>query len=150
MGLGTSVAGVDAVADADIIVCCTGATEPLFDGSLVKETAVVVAIGSHEPDSRELDDILMARASIYVESLSSSLREAGDVVRALASGAITGPEHLNTLADLVHGRKPRPSGKPAVFKTTGMPWQDLALAAAVYEAYSEEALVPLSPGAGQS
>jgi ornithine cyclodeaminase/alanine dehydrogenase-like protein (mu-crystallin family) len=37
---------------------------------------------------------------------------------------------------LVRGRKPRPAGKPAVFKTTGMPWQDLALAAAVYEIYS--------------
>lgn len=133
MGLDTSAAGADDVADADIIVCCTGAAEPLFDGSLVGETAVVVAIGSHEPDSRELDDTLMSRASIYVESLGSSQREAGDVVQALASGAIAGPERLNTLTDLVHGRKPRPAGKPAVFKTTGMPWQDLALAAAVYE-----------------
>jgi ornithine cyclodeaminase/alanine dehydrogenase-like protein (mu-crystallin family) len=136
MGLDTSVAGTDAVADADIIVCCTGAAEPLFDGSLVKETAVVVAIGSHEPNRRELDDCLMSRASIYVESLSSSQREAGDVLKALASGAIAGPERLNTLTDLVRGRKPRPAGRPAVFKTTGMPWQDLALAAAVYEIYS--------------
>jgi len=138
MGLDTSAAGADDVADADIIVCCTGAAEPLFDGSLVKETAVVVAIGSHEPDSRELDDTLMSRASIYVESLSSSQREAGDVIQALASGAIAGPERLNTLTDLVHGRKPRPVGQPAVFKTTGMPWQDLALAAAVYESFSQD------------
>jgi ornithine cyclodeaminase len=135
MGLDTSVVGANAVADADIIVCCTGATEPLFDGSIVRETAVVVAIGSHEPDSRDLDDTLMSRAGIYVESLSSSQGEAGDVVLAMASGALAGPESLNTLTDLVRGRKPRPAGKPAVFKTTGMPWQDLALAAAVYEIY---------------
>jgi ornithine cyclodeaminase/alanine dehydrogenase-like protein (mu-crystallin family) len=136
MGLDTSVAGTDAVADADIIVCCTGAAEPLFDGSLVKETFVVVGIGSHEPNSRELDDNLMSRASIYVESLSSSQREAGDIVQALASGAIARAERLNPLTDLVRGRRPRPADKPAVFKTTGMPWQDLTLAAAVYEIYS--------------
>ena len=146
-GLDTSVAGADDVAGADLVVCCTGAAEPLFDGSHVKETAVVVAIGSHEPDSRELDDILMSRASIYVESLSSSQREAGDVVQALASGAIAGPERLNTLTDLVHGRKPRPAGKPAVFKTTGMPWQDLALAAAVYENHAAGASGSASTGA---
>lgn len=139
MGLDASVVGEGAVADADIIVCCTAATQPLFDGSLVKKNAVVVAIGSHEPGSRELDDALMSRASIYVESLSSSRREAGDVIQALASGAIPGPHHLNTLRDLVHGRKPRQADQPAVFKTTGMPWQDLALAVAVYEAYSTDA-----------
>jgi ornithine cyclodeaminase len=149
MGLDTSVAGVDAVADADIIVCCTAAAQPLFDGSLVKETAVVVAIGSHEPDSRELDDTLMSRASVYVESLSSSQREAGDIVQALRSGAIAGPERLNTLADLVHGRAPRPMEQPAVFKTTGMPWQDLALAAAVYEAYSSRGSDPAAAWRGE-
>ena len=87
----------------------------------------------------------MSRSSIYVESLGSSQREAGDIVQALASGAIAGPERLNTLADLVRGRKPRPAGRPAVLKTTGMPWQDLAVAAAAYEAYSSQASDPV-PG----
>jgi len=116
---------------------------PLFDGSLVKEDAVIVAIGSHEPDMRELDDALMSRSSIYVESLGSSQREAGDIVQALASGAIAGPDRLDTLADLVRGRRPRPAGRPAVFKTTGMPWQDLAVAAAAYEANSSQTSDPV-------
>jgi ornithine cyclodeaminase/alanine dehydrogenase-like protein (mu-crystallin family) len=135
IGLNAVVSSADAVADADLIVCCTGSTEPLFDGSLIQDTAVVVAIGSHEPESRELDDALMSRADIYVESLRSSLLEAGDIIQAMASGAIAGPGRLNTLADMVSGRTLRQEGRPAVFKTTGMPWQDLAIAVAAYEAH---------------
>lgn len=143
MGLTAAVAGDHQVADADLVVCCTGSSLPLFDGSMVKDDAVVIAIGSHEPDKRELDDALLSRSSIYVESLDSWQREAGDIILALASGAVPDPEQLNTLADLVQGRKLRPSGRPAVFKTTGMPWQDLAVAAAVYEAYLSEASDPV-------
>lgn len=138
LGLNAEVTDADKVADADLIVCCTGSAEPLFDGSLVKDSAVVVAIGSHEPERRELDDALMSRADIYVESLRSSQREAGDILQAMASGAIAGPERLTTLADLVSGHVQRQEGRPAVFKTTGMPWQDLAIAAAAYEACSAE------------
>jgi ornithine cyclodeaminase/alanine dehydrogenase-like protein (mu-crystallin family) len=150
IGLNAEVSSVDKVADADLIICCTGSTEPLFDGSLIQDTAVVVAIGSHEPESRELDDTLMSRADIYVESLRSSQREAGDIIQAMASGAIAAPEHLNTLADLVSGRKHRQEGRPAVFKTTGMPWQDLAIAAAAYEAYSPEISDPALTWSGRS
>lgn len=142
MGMAAEVSGTGHVAAADLIICCTGSSEPLFDGSLVKDTAVVVAIGSHEPESRELDDALMSRADIYVESLESSQREAGDIIQAMASGAIPGPERLSTLADLVAGHKGRHAGRPAVFKTTGMPWQDLAIAAAAYEACSQATADP--------
>jgi len=135
IGLNAEVSGADAVADADLIICCTGSTEPLFEGSLIHDTAVVVAIGSHEPERRELDDALMSRADIFVESLRSSQREAGDIIQAMASGAIAGPERLKTLADLVSGRQRRQEGRPAVFKTTGMPWEDLAIAVAAYEAH---------------
>jgi ornithine cyclodeaminase/alanine dehydrogenase-like protein (mu-crystallin family) len=136
IGLNADVSSVDKVADADLVICCTGSAWPLFDGSRVKDKAVVVAIGSHEPDKRELDDALMSRAGIYVESLRSSLNEAGDIIQALASGAIAGPESLNTLADVVSGRVHVQEDRPAVFKTTGMPWEDLAIAAAAYEACS--------------
>lgn len=150
MGLNAEACDNDKVTDADLIICCTGSAEPLFDGLLVKGTAVVVAIGSHEPESRELDDALMSRADIYVESLRSSQREAGDIIQAMASGAIAGPDRLNTLADLVCGRKRMQEGRPAVFKTTGMPWQDLAIAAAAYEAYSPEISDPALTWSGRS
>ena len=101
---------------------------------MVKASAVVVAIGSHDREHRELDDTLLARATVCVESKDSAEREAGDVIQAMESGAIAGPAQLITLADLVLKRREVAADRPAVFKTTGMPWEDLAVATALYEA----------------
>jgi ornithine cyclodeaminase/alanine dehydrogenase-like protein (mu-crystallin family) len=121
--------GVDElVSAADVICCCTTAREPLFDGALVAGHAAVVAIGSHEPDARETDDALAARAAIVVESRASALREAGDVILAIGSGAVA-PERLITLAELVRGA-PVPAG-PRLFKSTGMSWEDAVVATAL-------------------
>ena len=109
--VGRDAAGADElVRAADIICCATTAREPLFDGSLVADRATVVAIGSHEPEARETDDALARRATVVVESRVSALREAGDVIAAIASGALA-EGSLVTLADLVCGRavgRPRP------------------------------------------
>jgi ornithine cyclodeaminase/alanine dehydrogenase-like protein (mu-crystallin family) len=120
----------DLVAAADIICCCTTAREPLFDGDLVADRAAVVAIGSHEPDVREVDDALARRATVVVESRASALREAGDVIAAIASGALAQDE-LVTLAELVTGEPALDMGRPRLFKSTGMAWEDAVVAAAV-------------------
>ncbi|GAA4287508.1 ornithine cyclodeaminase family protein [Georgenia daeguensis] len=122
-----------AVEQADLICCCTASPTPLFDGSLVKDGAVVVAMGSHFPDEREVDDALVRRASVVVESRASTLREAGDVVIPLASGALREDE-LVTLHDVVTGRARLDAPGPRLFKGTGMPWEDLVVASAIYRA----------------
>jgi ornithine cyclodeaminase/alanine dehydrogenase-like protein (mu-crystallin family) len=120
----------DLVAAADIICCCTTAREPLFDGDLVADRAAVVAIGSHEPDVREVDDALVRRATVVVESRASSLREAGDVIAAIASGALD-QDDLVTLAELVREQPALDTGRPRLFKSTGMAWEDAVVGAAV-------------------
>ena len=129
--LGAEPATADAVAQADVVCCCTTAREPLFDGDAVAEEATVVAIGSHEPGAREVDERLAARATVVVESRASALREAGDVIAAIEAGAI-GPEALHGLAALVRGELSPAPGRPRLFKSTGMAWEDLVLAAAVH------------------
>ena len=117
------------VAAADVICCATTAREPLFDGSLVADRATVVAIGSHEPEARETDDTLAGRATVVVESRTSALREAGDVIGAIDAGVLREDE-LVTLADLVCGRASVPAG-PRLFKSTGMAWEDAVVASAL-------------------
>ena len=122
-------AGVnELVTTADIVCCCTTAREPLFDGSLVADHSVVVAIGSHEPDLRETNDALAARATVVVESRASALREAGDVILAIEAGA-TSPDELVTLAELVRGDARPDPARPRFFKSTGMSWEDAVIAA---------------------
>jgi len=125
--LGRDHTGADElVAAADIIVCATTASAPLFDGSLVADHATVVAIGTHDPDARETDDALARRATAVVESRVSALREAGDVITAIESGALEQDE-LVTLAELISGAE-IPDG-PRLFKSTGMSWEDAVMAA---------------------
>jgi ornithine cyclodeaminase/alanine dehydrogenase-like protein (mu-crystallin family) len=112
---------------ADIVCCCTTARAPLFDGALVADHATVVAIGSHEPEARETDDALAGRATIVVESHASALREAGDVIAAIAAGA-TSADRLVTLAALVRGAE-IDARRPRLFKSTGMAWEDAVVAA---------------------
>jgi ornithine cyclodeaminase/alanine dehydrogenase-like protein (mu-crystallin family) len=129
---GTSAAAADirAVSTADVVVCTTAAQSPLFDGALVADHTVTVAIGSHSPDAREVDTTLVRRSSVVVESRASALREAGDVVVPIAEGAFDA-EDLITLADLVRGAVTVPHDRPRLFKGCGMPWQDLAVAGAL-------------------
>ena len=129
-GMSATPADTRAVAEADVVVCTTAAPSPLFDGTLVADHAVTVAIGSHSPDAREVDTTLVRRSSVVVEARSSALREAGDVVIPIAEGAFDA-ENLITLADLVRGAVTIPRDRPRLFKGCGMPWQDLAVAAAL-------------------
>jgi ornithine cyclodeaminase len=121
----------DSVAGADLICCATTAREPLFDGDAAAAHATVVAIGSHEPDVREVDERFLARATVVVESRASALREAGDVVLALRAGAIA-EDDLHDLGELVRGEVRFRTDRPRLFKSTGMAWQDLVTAAAAF------------------
>ncbi|NUO98120.1 MAG: ornithine cyclodeaminase family protein [Nonomuraea sp.] len=127
--------GDRAVREADLVVCCTTAREPLFPGKVVRDGVTVVAVGSHEPDARELDDDLVARATLVVEARSAALAEAGDVIMPIRHGTITSGHLAGNLAELIAGRVIAGPG-PRVFKSTGMAWEDLVVAAAAYEAWT--------------
>jgi len=128
---GARVGDPDAVADADIVVCATTAADALLRAEEVRDTACVLAIGSHEPHRRELPGALLGRASVVVEDVATALREAGDVIMAVAEGALE-PARLLTLAGIVTGRTPTDRGRPRVFKSVGMAWQDLVVAAELH------------------
>lgn len=133
-GVRATAGNLEAVADADIVVCATTATEPLFPASLVPDRACVIAIGSHQPHARELDAALMGRATVVVEDPMTALREAGDVILAVSEGFLE-TSSLVGLADIVAGRSPVDAGRPRVFKSVGMGWQDLVVAAEAFQQF---------------
>ncbi|WP_045304649.1 ornithine cyclodeaminase family protein [Saccharothrix sp. ST-888] len=144
LGLAAGVGTPEAVAGADLVVCCTTARSPLFDGRLVPEHAAVAAVGSHRPDAREVDTALVVRSARYVEARAVALREAGDLVIPLAAGDLTAGEPLANLSELVNGTAVVPTDRPRFFKGVGMAWQDLAVAAAQYETHLARGNVPES------
>ncbi len=126
-------------------MCATSARTPLFDSALLRPDVVVVAIGSHEADARELDAAALARGTVVVEDVATALREAGDVVQAVAEGALAASD-LVPLRDVVTGAVAPPADRPLVFKSVGMSWEDLVVAEAVLAAADDGVL----PAAGHS
>jgi ornithine cyclodeaminase len=70
----------------------------------------------------------MRRATVVVESRATALTEAGDVVQAGLAA-----DDLVTIDELVRGEADIPEGRPRVFKSAGMSWEDLVVAAAAWE-----------------
>ncbi len=135
-GLPAAAAAPDDVAKADVVCCCTTARAPLFDSGPLAPHTAVVAVGSHEPAAREVDERLVGRATVVVEARSVAVRECGDIVRAVAAGAVDAGA-LWTLGELVRGEVPVPAGRPRLFKSAGMAWEDLAVAVAAYERWRD-------------
>jgi ornithine cyclodeaminase len=120
----------DKLGTAHVVVCATSARTPLFDSRLLRDDCVVIAVGSHEPDARELDAALLRRATVVVEDVATAVREAGDVVMAITEKALA-PSDLICMRDVVTNAVAVPDDRPMVFKTVGMSWQDLVVATAV-------------------
>lgn len=120
-----------AVSEADIILCTTTATEPLFDGSLVKDTAIVAAIGTHGREIREIDDSLVSRADIVVEGRASAERENGNLAAFITAEDWRSQPPPN-LRDLARGTVVRHPGQPAFYTGVGMSWEDLVCATVVF------------------
>lgn len=122
------------VAFADVIICATASTEPLFDGSQPAPNAVVAAVGAHGLGAREVDRTLVLRSDVVVESRASAWREAGDLVPARSVEEWQEIKPVN-LRELVKGELVRTPGRPCLFNGVGMAWQDLVTAAVVYEGH---------------
>ena len=108
----------------------TSARTPLFNSVYLSDGSIIVAVGSHETQARELDGPLMGGADIIVEDPRTALREAGDVVLAQREGHLHSDD-LIPMVDIVRGHRTLREDRTAVFKSVGMPWQDLVVAEAV-------------------
>jgi ornithine cyclodeaminase len=78
-----------AVKGADIICSATMATEPLIKGDWLQPGQHIDLIGAYRPDMREMDDTAMARARLFVDSRETTIHHIGELMKPLASGAIT-------------------------------------------------------------
>jgi ornithine cyclodeaminase len=114
---------------ARLVMCATSSSTPLFPADALAPDAVVTAIGSHTPEARELDGGLFLGATVIIEEHETALREAGDIVQAVAEGTLS-PSDLIGIEEIATGRRVAGPGR-VIVKTTGMAWEDLVIAEAI-------------------
>ncbi|WP_298361120.1 ornithine cyclodeaminase [uncultured Litoreibacter sp.] len=77
-----------AVTRADIICCATMTTEPVINGAWLQPGQHLDLIGAYRPDMREVDDVALQRARLFVDSRDTTLDHIGELKIPLATGAI--------------------------------------------------------------
>lgn len=118
------------VVNADIICCATGAKTPLFDGNLVSTGTHIDCLGNHMKDARECDTTTVTRARVFVDSLTNTLNEAGELLMPIAEGAFDKNDIVGELADMC--KTPsllrQSSDEITLFKSVGTAISDLVAA----------------------
>jgi len=120
-----------ACAEADIVSCATLSSQALIQGEWLRPGTHVDLVGAFTPRMREADDAVFQRASaVWCDTLAGGLSEAGDIVQALASGALDKTRIAGELADLCRAEVPpvRDATAITVFKSVGAALEDLAAA----------------------
>lgn len=122
----------EAVRGADVVVVATSSREPVLQGEWVSPGAHINAVGACRPDWRELDDAVLGRARLYVDSRAAAAVESGDIIAARAPVTELG-EVIATPALGRHG-----PGEITLFKSLGLAIEDLVSADLVYQSALRE------------
>jgi alanine dehydrogenase len=131
-GVRAATSAEEAVRGADVVVTATTSPTPVLGGEWLSPGVHINAVGAPRPDWRELDDEVLRRARIYVDSREAATKESGDVI---AAGEV-----FAEIGEVVAGTKPgrRSSEEVTVFKSLGLAVEDVATAALVYRKALEE------------
>jgi ornithine cyclodeaminase len=120
----------EAVENADIICTATTSSTAVFDDNDVKSGTHISAIGAYTPEMQEVPIETLARARIVVDSYSTVIEEAGDIVKAIRAGAIEESNIYAELGEIVLGKKPGRESDDQItfFKSVGNAVQDAVAA----------------------
>ena len=132
----------EAVRDADVIVTATSSLEPVIKREWISAGAHINAIGTHSPNSREIDSATMAAARIFVDRRESALNESGDYLLAAKEGVVTPESIIGEIGELLLGTKTGRTSATEItlFKSLGLAIEDVACAEYLYrKAQSESA-----------
>src|SRR5918995_7317952 len=125
-GVDAAASAEEAVWGADVVVTATTSPTPVVYGEWLSPGAHINAVGAPRPDWRELDDQVLRRAKVYVDSREAAMKESGDVI---AAGEV-----LAEIGEVVSGAEQgrRSSEEVTLFKSLGLAVEDVATAELVY------------------
>lgn len=132
----------EAVSGADIVVTATTATEPVLKGRWLAPGTHVNAIGANFEYRRELDLDVVAKAALIATDDTEQVRyEATDLAAPVEEGIIAWDD-VKSLGEIVAGKRPGRSAPEdiTIFKSLGVAFEDVALAARAYEKAKERGI----------
>jgi ornithine cyclodeaminase/alanine dehydrogenase-like protein (mu-crystallin family) len=126
----------EAVSKADIVICSTRSETPLFSGSALQPGTHINGVGSYLPHMQEVDEETLHRCSkIVADTIEGVKGEAGDFIIPANAGTWSFSELHGEIGELAAGQIPGrvTDDEITFFKSVGIAYFDLAVAAAVYE-----------------
>ena len=130
LALEAAIAPEEVFAKADIVCTLTPSRVPHVKGAWFKPGQHINAVGAPpRPDHREIDSAGMARARVFLDSVAMSMHDSGDLLLAIAEGAITAEQASTEIGDVIIGaaRGRTADDEITLFNSVGLAIQDLAI-----------------------
>ena len=107
----------------------------LLPGALVEAGAHVNGVGSYTPEMQEVDEAVVTRARVVVDTRTGALAAAGDLIIPLRKGLVRELDVNTELGEVLLGTRPGRERDDQItfFKSVGNAAQDLAVAARALE-----------------
>ncbi|MEL6251586.1 MAG: ornithine cyclodeaminase [Bacteroidota bacterium] len=127
------LAAEEEVEKADIICTATSSSTPVFNPSHLKTGPHINAIGAYRKDMVEIPAQTVCNSSVFVDQLSATWEEAGDIIQPFEAGLITQNHIKGEIGQIVSGQiAGRTSNEEiTLFKSVGNAAQDIAVAGAL-------------------
>jgi ornithine cyclodeaminase/alanine dehydrogenase-like protein (mu-crystallin family) len=122
-------------ADQDIVVTITTSRDPVLRGEWLQPGSLVCAAGANNGTSRELDNVVLQRASfVCCDWLEQARIESADLIEPVETGVLDWLE-VHELHEVVGGELPGRQSPDdiVVFKSNGIAAWDVAIAVAAVE-----------------
>ena len=122
-------------AEQDVVVTITTSRDPVLRGEWLRPGALVCAAGANNGTSRELDNVVLERASfVCCDWLEQARVESADLIEPVDRGVLDWLE-VHELHEVVSGEVPgrQLDDDVVVFKSNGIAAWDVAIAAAAVE-----------------
>jgi ornithine cyclodeaminase/alanine dehydrogenase-like protein (mu-crystallin family) len=126
-------------ADQDIVVTITTSRDPVLRGEWLQPGSLVCAAGANNGTSRELDNVVLQRASfVCCDWLEQARIESADLIEPVETGVLDWLE-VHELHEVVGGKLPGRQSPDdiVVFKSNGIAAWDVAIAVAAVERAKE-------------
>ena len=123
-----------AVRQADIVTSATMSTDPLLMGSWFQPGQHIDLIGAYRPDMREVDDLALGRARVFVDSRKTTIGHIGELKIPIASGAFSESDVVADYYELDQFVR-KAAGDITLFKNGGGAHLDLMTSRYILEAW---------------